>query len=201
MRRTKAEAAQTREEIFKAGLRVFSEKGFAAATMADVATAAGTTRGAIYWHFSSKGEFFREIVGRLSNHYDEVIRDAVTKGGASPELIRRAVRSLLYRFQKDSEWRAMQELVIRANLNGNPEGDVKDELADETTAKEMLRRAIGAGELYDRWEPETALFCLSGAVSGFFLYIAQSETLLSDAQIEAVAEFVARGFSPRVEEE
>ena len=45
--RTKEEAEQTRQEIFPAGRRIFSEKGFAAARMSDVAQAAGVTRGAI----------------------------------------------------------------------------------------------------------------------------------------------------------
>ena len=44
MRRTKEAAEETRQDIFEAGLRVFSEKGFAAATMSDVAKEAGTTR-------------------------------------------------------------------------------------------------------------------------------------------------------------
>lgn len=54
MKKTKEEAAQTKENIFQAGLRVFSQKGFAASTIGDIARESKYTRGAIYWHFESK---------------------------------------------------------------------------------------------------------------------------------------------------
>ena len=53
MRRTKAEAEETRNSILRAAERVFFEKGVSNASLDDVAKAAGVTRGAIYWHFSN----------------------------------------------------------------------------------------------------------------------------------------------------
>ena len=54
-------------EILDAALRVFAEKGFAAARMDDIAARAGVTKGTIYLYFPSKEEVFkslaREFVG------------------------------------------------------------------------------------------------------------------------------------------
>ncbi|MCL4562239.1 MAG: TetR family transcriptional regulator, partial [Chloroflexi bacterium] len=58
MRRTKEEAAETRDLLLKSALSVFSQKGYSATTLGDVARAAGVTRGAIYWHFGSKAELY-----------------------------------------------------------------------------------------------------------------------------------------------
>jgi len=57
-RRTKEEAGLTRASLLRAALAVFSTKGYAAATLEDVAAKAGVTRGAIYWHFGSKAELY-----------------------------------------------------------------------------------------------------------------------------------------------
>src|ERR1700712_1304134 len=56
VRRTKEEAAETRNSILDAAERVFFEKGVSRTTLADIALEAGVTRGAIYWHFANKGD-------------------------------------------------------------------------------------------------------------------------------------------------
>jgi AcrR family transcriptional regulator len=61
MRRTKAEAAETRCSIIDAAEKLFFEKGVANSTLDEIATAAGVTRGAIYWHFESKSDLFLEL--------------------------------------------------------------------------------------------------------------------------------------------
>lgn len=58
MRRTKADAEQTRLQILEAARRVFAERGVARTSLEQVAAAAGLTRGAIYWHFANKTELF-----------------------------------------------------------------------------------------------------------------------------------------------
>lgn len=49
--------AETRSLLLEAGLKVFADRGFDLATLDDVATAAGFTKGAIYRQFPSKGAF------------------------------------------------------------------------------------------------------------------------------------------------
>jgi len=49
--------AETRTLLLEAGLRVFAERGLDLATLDDVASAAGFTKGAIYRQFPSKGAF------------------------------------------------------------------------------------------------------------------------------------------------
>ena len=61
MRRTKAEAAETRAAILAAAEHIFFEKGVANTSLDEIATAAGVTRGAIYWHFASKTDLFLEL--------------------------------------------------------------------------------------------------------------------------------------------
>jgi AcrR family transcriptional regulator len=54
--------AQRREQILKAALEVFSQKGFAAATVPEIAGAAGVAAGTIYLYYPSKRELFVAVV-------------------------------------------------------------------------------------------------------------------------------------------
>ena len=54
VRRTKEDAMATRDSILDAAELLFAERGVSSTTLQHIATAAGVTRGAIYWHFKNK---------------------------------------------------------------------------------------------------------------------------------------------------
>jgi AcrR family transcriptional regulator len=55
---------EAKERIIQAALQVFSEKGYHQATMEDVATRIGVSRGALYQYFKSKEELLYAIIER-----------------------------------------------------------------------------------------------------------------------------------------
>jgi TetR/AcrR family acrAB operon transcriptional repressor len=63
-RRTKEEAAATRDSILDAAEKLFVEQGVSRTTLQHIASAAGVTRGAIYWHFDDKGALFNAMMER-----------------------------------------------------------------------------------------------------------------------------------------
>jgi TetR/AcrR family acrAB operon transcriptional repressor len=65
-RRTKEEAAATRDSILDAAEKLFVEQGVSRTTLQHIATAAGVTRGAIYWHFDDKGALFNAMMERVT---------------------------------------------------------------------------------------------------------------------------------------
>ncbi len=65
-RRTRDEAAETRNQILDAAERVFSTRGVSRTSLSDIAKAASVTRGAIYWHFKDKADLFCEMVARVT---------------------------------------------------------------------------------------------------------------------------------------
>ena len=58
MTQPRPETTATRERILAAAGHVFARKGYMAASLDEVAQAAGMTKGAIYWHFRSKSDLF-----------------------------------------------------------------------------------------------------------------------------------------------
>jgi AcrR family transcriptional regulator len=57
-RRAGVTAEETREQLLEGAARVFAEKGYDGASIAELAKAAGVSGGAIYAHFGSKAELF-----------------------------------------------------------------------------------------------------------------------------------------------
>ena len=65
VRRTKEKAEQTRDRILDTAEHVFVEKGVSNTSLAQLAAAAGVTRGAIYWHFRNKADLFDAMMSRV----------------------------------------------------------------------------------------------------------------------------------------
>lgn len=65
VRRTKEEAAITREHLLDTAEGVFLREGVARTSLQRIADAAGLTRGAIYWHFKDKAEVFNAMMERV----------------------------------------------------------------------------------------------------------------------------------------
>lgn len=88
---TRLPAAQRKEQLLDTAAELFSRVGYARATTAELAKAAGVTEPIIYRHFASKKELFVAIIERAAretmNHWEERLA-----GAADPaERIRRLV--------------------------------------------------------------------------------------------------------------
>jgi TetR/AcrR family acrAB operon transcriptional repressor len=65
VRRSKEDALATRNSLLDAAERVFLAQGVAGTSLNDIAVAAGTTRGAIYWHFKDKADLVNAMLDRV----------------------------------------------------------------------------------------------------------------------------------------
>ena len=66
VRRTKEEAQATRSHILDTAELVFEARGVSGTSLAEIAKAAGLTRGAIYWHFEDKADLFNAMMERVT---------------------------------------------------------------------------------------------------------------------------------------
>lgn len=83
-RRTKEEAAATRDSILDAAEQLFVEQGVSRTTLQHIATAAGVTRGAIYWYFDDKGALFNAMMERATLPFECAFSVLECSGGADP---------------------------------------------------------------------------------------------------------------------
>jgi AcrR family transcriptional regulator len=91
-RLTQAEAKeQTRQQLLAAAARVFAQKGFAGASLEEIAERAGYSTGAVYYNFAGKEELFLELIRSGWSRQIERRTEAVTRvfaeaaeGGGDP---------------------------------------------------------------------------------------------------------------------
>lgn len=86
MRKSKADAAESRKRILSAASGIFLRDGIAATAISDVMVASGMTQGGFYRHFASKEQLVAEATATA---YDEIIAalEAATSGKSPREAI------------------------------------------------------------------------------------------------------------------
>jgi TetR/AcrR family transcriptional regulator, acrAB operon repressor len=113
-RRTKLEAQETRNRILDTAEEVFREQGVTSTSLADIADAAGVTRGAIYWHFRNKGDLFTAMVDRVTLPMEEMIRQAADASTEDPlSSLRACCVHVLRQTAEDLRCRRVFEILAR----------------------------------------------------------------------------------------
>lgn len=93
-----AASGGTRTRILDAAGRCFARKGFASASLDEVAAEAGLTKGAVYWHFAGKDDLFFALLDARCAEMDRAmpaIVAAATSAGQAARDPKRALTTLI----------------------------------------------------------------------------------------------------------
>jgi AcrR family transcriptional regulator len=85
---------ERRRQILEAALTVFSQKGFHAANVSDVAAEAGVSQGTIYWYFASKEELLTAALLWYFVDFGEEALAAIEKCETASEKLQALGRSM-----------------------------------------------------------------------------------------------------------
>ena len=75
--RSASRKAETQERILEAAMRLFAVRGYHATSITQVATRAGVSRAAVFWHFGDKASLFREAGKRFLVPFREGLDSAL----------------------------------------------------------------------------------------------------------------------------
>ncbi|MHB1200452.1 MAG: TetR family transcriptional regulator [Polaromonas sp.] len=119
-RRTKEEAQETRHKLLDAAEYLFQAHGVSHTSLQDIARRAGTTRGAIYWHFRDKADLFNAMMERVTLPMEQAfIPDnpaAQTTGTVAPstlKLIQAAALNAFRQIMTDPQTRRVLEVATQ----------------------------------------------------------------------------------------
>ena len=140
-RKTKLQAQETRQHILDAAVQEFSRRGVSATSLTDIATVAGVTRGAIYWHFKNKVELFNEIWHNAESTIYALEHEYQAKYPDDPlHVLTETLIYILESTVSNTEWRALMEIVFH-----------KCEFVGEMALFQEVRQELYA-ECYERIE-------------------------------------------------
>src|SRR5215469_2348093 len=82
------QADTTRQRILAIAQRTFAAQGYAATSMADLATELGSSKAALYYHFPSKAEILNALLSKPLDEYEQLAEKAVADAFSAEDLLR-----------------------------------------------------------------------------------------------------------------
>ncbi len=153
---------EVRERIFQSALRHFSEKGYAATSLREIAEDARTTKPMIYYYFGSKEGLYGSIVREILEEMEVAIRRGLSLDAPPSQQVMRFCEQYLDYFLAHEEIIA---LVLREvfGLGGVPMAELSRTLAARVRRPldEVLARGIELGVF-----PQDDVAVLATAITG-----------------------------------
>ena len=114
-----ARAVERRAVLLDAAARVFAQRGYAAAQIDEIAAAADTSKGGLYFHFPTKEALFAAVIGRAGDILRRRVERAMDAAGADP--VDRADAALATLIETMSTHRSLARVLASEQLGGSAE--------------------------------------------------------------------------------
>ncbi|WP_426176514.1 TetR family transcriptional regulator [Massilia sp. TWR1-2-2] len=170
-RRTKEDALATRDSILDAAEKLFVKQGVSGTTLQHIATAAGVTRGAIYWHFLDKGAMFNAMMERVKMPLESAMLREEANAADPLEALRENVMCVFRVTVTDPKARAVFEIAtlkleFTDELNAVRERRQQNQQAWMDRAEARVRQAKANGQVSGDVDPYAVALGLWAIVDG-----------------------------------
>jgi TetR/AcrR family transcriptional regulator, acrAB operon repressor len=171
-RKTKEAAAITREQVLDAAEHVFRERGVTQTSLAEVAAAAGVSRGAVYWHFADKADLYAAMCERAILPLDTVLATVASGSHEDPlATLRDLAVGALRHLATDARAQAVFEVMFHKTELCGELGAIAGRRERErcdfaSTIEQLLRNAVVAGQLAPGTDPALATYLFHAFMSG-----------------------------------
>ena len=158
-------AQWTRDEILRASLKVFSEKGFGASRMEDIALELQATRGLLYYHFKTKEEILDAVMAKfdvmpgldefvasssampLRQALEAIVQISLDTMAANPELVRFLhVHSLLSAAEAEVVYRRVMrgafEMLAQVFERFKRDGQIREDVSPDSAAQIVILQLV-----------------------------------------------------------
>jgi TetR/AcrR family transcriptional regulator, transcriptional repressor for nem operon len=94
---------RTRVEILQAAARLFAQQGYFHTSTTEILQSASISKGAFYYHFSSKEQLARDVLDQLRRDYQDRLVGPVWSGGQAGQRFGRAA-GIVIELNDSGEW-------------------------------------------------------------------------------------------------
>ncbi|REF29120.1 ScbR family autoregulator-binding transcription factor [Calidifontibacter indicus] len=159
---TQARAFVTRERIMRGAAQALSQNGYEGTTIKDILDLTGVTKGALYFHFSSKDDLARAVLTAQS----EWLSTVELTGSAAQQAI-----DTSYVFGVQLQTDELIRASVRLTTEGHGLDDVQRSAFDAwlNAATALCRQAKSEGSLREGVRPKELARTLTASVNGIQL--------------------------------
>ncbi len=147
------ERKSKRESILKAAEKVFAEKGFHMARIADIAKLAGVAEGTIYIYFDSKEDLILSIFKERITKWIQELKKRLEKCSTAKEKLAELIRLHFQSLEEDPHFAQLLQIELRACsafMRGGSAPELKaylkvmEEVIEEGKAKGEFRKDVNS---------------------------------------------------------
>ena len=169
-------AEQTRGELLAAAAKVFAQKGYDGASIADITAAAGLSSGAIYAHYGGKAELFAAV---LLSHGPEQYGALIGSGDVANIADFVQIMGSSYDTRAAEESELVVEAIVASKRDAEVAKLVSTFVAD---AEALLTSSIKAGQESGVVDPDLS----AEAIGRFAMTVALGSSLASALRLPTI---------------
>ncbi len=188
----------TRDEILTAAAQIFSQKGFHASSMQDIAEAVNLQKASLYHHVSSKQELLLALLDRALDLLIEHIEPIACQPLPADEKLRRAIRTYL---QDMLDYRDLAAVLLLEHRSLEPQFNARhiprrDRL--ERLWRDMIKEGIDQ-KVFCTTDPALASRSLLGILNWTITWYRPDGSLTPGELSEQFADLFLRGLLVRTD--
>ena len=192
-----AQTQDSRDEILKAAMHLFANRGFHETSMSEVAREARVSKALIFWHFKTKEELFLAVLNRLLDPYFIDFAEEATQLDERQQTLKLVEFYLLFVRDNASSVRFFLAQLLREQKISDALGEQVMKLYSSyrTMLVDLITRARAKGLCETGLSPETAAAFIVSALNGLlieFLFMGGG-AINTESAIAMVDEWLFRG--------
>lgn len=199
MKRTREEAEQTRQNLVDAGLRIMNKKGFSSTRIEDIASEAGVTRGAFYYHFSGKEEIYFELLHKVEVLMCATVDTARQAPLPTLERMRKVLYDMFHLLVENEEFRDILNVVLRVTeqrgeIGARNRAWVENYMKSMIAFRPLIVKARKQGEINPEMKVDDIIDSFFTAVTGVLEFTPLHRSNgFSVRKVYAIADVFIRG--------
>ncbi|AOO83291.1 hypothetical protein BHK69_25135 [Bosea vaviloviae] len=187
MRRTKEQAAETRQTILQAAEALFLQRGYETCSLDEIAAAAGVSRGAVHFHFHNKLGLLFAIRDEMILPMQQLARSLTADAALAPlEAFGDLAAATFAELQGDAAKKRLLALLKVIDVNGSPD-DVGNMRYFRQQIRSSLMDICEAAQRSDTlarpWTARSAALALYAMLDGLI-----TEWLMEEVELALVPE-------------
>jgi TetR/AcrR family fatty acid metabolism transcriptional regulator len=194
----RAALSDKRARILDAAIKVFAERGFHTATVAEIARAAGVADGTIYLYFKGKDDLLLRLFDEKMTELLAESKSELAKERTAPARLSRFIQLHLALVERNPDLASVLIVELRQSAQFIKAADRAKLAAYVDLIAEVVRDGQEKGELVDGISPATVKRAIFGALDELALgwLVSGRRTSLKKTAAE-VAEWFVRGLQAR----
>jgi len=185
-----------KEQIYEVAERLFSEQGYHATTMREIARELAIEGGSLYSHISGKQELLYAIVLRGSEQFLQAARDTIAAAGSARVRLRELMRRHLA-IMAESTPRAIVHFHEWHHLDPEHQATIRARRDQyESYVRQIIHDGVVAGEFAPHDERLVGLFVLS-LLNWTYQWYTPGGTWNADQLADQFFDLLTRGLEPR----